>query len=229
MVLRRNSAGRSHVARLAVVSLVSLGLMGLSGAANADKPGDTPSASPSGGRDLCLPKTPVDDLHLPLDLPHCAKKSAKDRQPSADPSSDTADRSSPTRRTTGDQKSDSDGIGPICVPLSKDVINQLPLGSSIPTCLPKCVSAGLLRTLQNLPDDTLNELLGDITQTLGELPDCLLSLLPQPAPSEPPPEEPAPSPTHSHHEPSAKPTITTHVPATAGPAAPIDGSPDFTG
>lgn len=227
MVLRRMSAGRSHVARIAVVSLVSLGLMGLSGAANADKPGDTPSASPSGGRDLCLPKTPVDDLHLPVDLPHCAKK----KDPSAKPSHHS---SSPSRRTTSDQKADpgdSDGIGPICVPLSKDVINQLPVGSSIPTCLPKCVSAGLLRTLKNLPDDTLNELLGDITQTLGELPDCLLSLLPKPAPTKPPSEgpTPSPSPTHSHHKPSTNPTITTHVPSTAGPAAPIDGSPDFTG
>jgi len=223
MVLRRMSAGRGHVARLAVVSLISLGLVGLSGAANADKPGDTPSASPPGGHDLCLPKTPVDDLHLPLDLPACKKK----RAPSADPSGDTSH--SPTRHTTSDSEKADPGSPGIraCIPLSADLKKQLPL--SVPTCLPKCVTGGLLRTLQNLPDDTLNELLGDITQTVGELPDCLLSLLPQPAPK-PPSEGPTPSePPHSHGPSKKNPPINTHVPSTAGPAKPISGSPDFTG
>lgn len=219
---------RSHVARLAVVSLVGLGLMGLSGAANADKPhaDRAPSAKPSGNR-LCLPRTPANDLHLPVNLPTCLPDpSAQDPSggSSGTPSHDTA---KPSRHATAKADPGDPGSQPICVPLPADLLRQLP--KAIPTCLPKCLSDAVLRDLQKLPQDTLNELLGDITQTLGELPECLTSLLPQPAPTNPP-EQPSPSPTHSHgHEPSANPTISTHVPSTAGPATPIPGRPDFTG
>ena len=236
MLQRRSRALRGHVARLAVVSLVGFGLVALPGAANAEPRADgTPSAKPSGDHRVCLPRTPVDDVDLPVDLPTCLP----DRNPPA-PSggSDPADPAPAHHRGHGDGHGDGHsrpgGSGGLCIPLPRDLLDQLP--ASIPTCLPKCVTAGVLRTLKNLPRDTLNELLGDIMRTVGELPDCLLSLLPKPSqPSQPPHKPPhhrspapEPSPTHSH-KPKPKPTHTVHVTYKAGPAKAISGRPDFTG
>ena len=227
MLQRRNRALRGHVARLAVVSLVGFGLVALPGAANADPHADSaPGAKPSGDHAVCLPRTPVNDLHLPVDLPTCLP-GQKALDPSGGADTDPA-KPSPSHHHS--QKADPSGPTQLCVPLPENLTDQLP--ASIPTCLPKCVSSGVLRTLKNLPKDTLNELLGDIVQTVGELPDCLLSLLPKPSQPPPPPqhETPTPSPTHSHKpKPKPHPTHTTHVTYTAGPAKAISGRPDFTG
>lgn len=229
MLQRRSRALRGHVARLAVVSLVGFGLVALPGAANADPHADSaPSAKPSGDHAVCLPRTPVNDLHLPVDLPTCLPD-----QKALDPSGGAGDPAEPVpshHHGHGHHaKADPSGPPQLCVPLPEDLTNQLP--ASIPTCLPKCVTSGVIRTLKDLPQDSLNELLADIQQTLGELPDCLLSLLPKPSqpPTHPPGHEtPTPSPTHSH-KPKPHPTHTTHVTSPAGPAKPISGRPDFTG
>lgn len=226
MLLRRRPALRGHVARLAVVSLVGFGLVALPGAASADPHSGT--AKSSGKHAVCLPRTPVNDLHLPVDLPTCLP-GQKALVPSADHTAEPT--TDPSGGDTADP-TDPAGPGKLCVPLPEDLLHQLP--AEIPTCLPKCLSDGVLRTLKNLPRDTLNELLGDIVKTLGELPDCLLSLLPKPSqpPATHPPHHhhprPTPSPTHSH-KPKPHPTRTVHVTYTAGPAKPIRGNPDFTG
>lgn len=220
MILRRNSAGRRHVARLAVVSLIGLGLVGLSGAANADKPGDQ-LANPSSGSDICLPKTPDG---LPVHLKACLDPSSTD--PSASTPTPTA---SPTATPTPTADPGQPGTGPICVPVPADLLNQLPadlrdqLPGSVPTCIPECLSDSVMHLLKQLPQDTLDELIADIESTLGELPACLESLLPSTPPAENPPSQ------HRHRHHHHLPPVNTHIPYHAGPAEPVGGSPDFTG
>lgn len=227
MILRRNPAVRRHVARLAVVSLIGLGLVGLSGAANADKPGDL-LTNPSSGSDICLPKTPDG---LPVHLHACLKQHAAD--PSTDTPSPDPSPSDPVTSTDPQTGSPSGHhhVGPICVPVPADLLKKLPtelikqLPHEVPTCIPECLSDSVLHLLKKLPEDTLDELLADITSTLGELPSCLLSALPSTPPSSPPPANP---PSHHRHH-KHYPHINKHIPYNAGPASPVGGSPDFTG
>lgn len=241
MVLRRKSAGRSHVARLAVVGLISLGLVGLGGSADADPSADRTQADSQ----LCLPDSPVD---LPADLNVCVQND-NDGLPSVAPSDSSpgqdtqADPGTPTDsapiidpdkglNTSSDSDSD-DSVGDICVPLPEKLLNKLPteilkqLPNEVPTCIPACASDALLQGLKKLPDSTLQELLDYIVTKTGEMPDCLLSLVPiGSSPSEPPPsDEPEPQEPqeHAHHH------VPHHVPWHAGPAVPVDGSPSYTG
>ena len=235
MVLRDKPAGRRHLARLAAVSLISLSLVGLSGAANADKPGDrTPASSPS-DPSLCLPDSPV---KVPVDLNACLKTDDHGLpavEPS-DPSPDQDTQADPEPSTDPDPLPDPSS-GPSldpgslgkyrCISLPAHLREQLPadlLAKLPPTCIPKCLSDSVIRLLKKLPEATLDELLAEITRTLGELPDCLLSVLPK-SPSTPPTSEPPlPSPKEPHIPP-----VHHHVPWHAGPAVPVDGSPSFTG
>lgn len=225
MILRRNPAGRRHVARLAVVSLIGLGLVGLSGAANADKPGN-PLTNPPSGSDFCPPKT-----NLPVDLNNCLQPG------SADPSADTPSPSvspSPSESPTPTHQPGNLPTLPTCVPIPADLAKKLPaqlrdqlpsqIPSQIPTCIPKCLSDSVMRLLKKLPQDTLDELIADITSALGETPACLMSLLPSSPPS---PGNPPSHHRHRHHR--YLPPINTHIPSNAGPAEPVGGSPDFTG
>lgn len=230
MILRRNPAGRRHVARLAVVSLIGLSLVGLSGAANADKPGDLLTNPSSGSNsDICLPKTPD---NIPVHLHACLKQHPAD--PSAGTPSTSGPSESPVQEPTHHRSGHHHHAGPFCVPVPADLAKKLPaelrdqlpnqLPGQVPTCIPKCLSDSVMHLLKKLPQDTLDELIADITSALGETPACLMSLLP----SSPPPSQNPPS-HHRHRHHRHLPPINTHIPSNAGPAAPVGGSPDFTG
>lgn len=214
MTLRRKPAVRRHVARLAVVSLIGLGLVGLSGGAgNADTPGDLVPNLPSSSD--CLP-----------DLSNCLDPGAND--PSGTPTPDPTDSATPTPTPTHHP---GHPTGPICVPMPADLLKKLPADlidqvPQLPTCLPECLSDSVMHLLNNLPQDTLDELIADIESTLGGLPACLESLLPSSPPTSEPPSENPPSHHRHHHH---LPPINRHIPYHAGPAVPVGGSPDFTG
>lgn len=229
MLLRYRSAGRRHVARIAAVSLISLGLVGLGGAANAGVPGD-PVPQASDDPSLCLPSSPVDGVKLPVDVPACPDQ----QDPStADPSDTPTDQPSadPTDSSTSQPivSGSADEGYKICAPVPEHLLKQMPLAlirelpHEVPTCIPACASATVLNLIKKLPDDVLSELIDDITTAVGELPDCLLSALP----GNPAPSEPGTPPAHRHRH--KLPHINTHIPAHAGPATPVDESPDYTG